>query len=253
MPPQMPSAPPAPPAGLSSYHVPPSSAPLRRVGALATISTLLVGLVGITGLFGTLTQAAVRDDARAFLAGTIDEDEFIEAFGATALLGALTSFLQLGAAITTIIVMYRFAANVRALGRTTTWAPGWAIGGWFVPPFVLYVIPFLMWRELWKASDPSVAAGDDRWKQGSVPVSFTIWWVLFGLVPIALLVGQGAAMLGGGLTAGSTEALAESLVDQYALTVAGGVATFAAAIAFVVSVRSLSARHRSLTGERPGS
>ena len=54
-----------------------------------------------------------------------------------------------------MIWMYRMAANHRALQRNGTWAPGWAIGGWFLPPGGLYIIPFLMFRELWKASDPN--------------------------------------------------------------------------------------------------
>ena len=49
--------------------------------------------------------------------------------------------------------MYRIATNVRAFQRQTTWSPLFAIFGWMLPPFVLYVIPFLMLRELWKASD----------------------------------------------------------------------------------------------------
>ena len=54
-----------------------------------------------------------------------------------------------------MIWMFKMAKNVRALGRQgLRYAPGWAIGGWFVPPCVLYVVPWLMFRELWKASDP---------------------------------------------------------------------------------------------------
>ena len=48
-----------------------------------------------------------------------------------------------------MIWMYRISANLRAFGMTTTWHPLFAIFGWFLPPVVLYVIPFLMLREQW--------------------------------------------------------------------------------------------------------
>ena len=66
--------------------------------------------------------------------------------------------------------------------------PGWAIGGWFLPPGLLYVIPMLVLRETWKAADPDVPPGDDRWKSGSVHPLLWVWWVLYGLAPLVFVV-----------------------------------------------------------------
>lgn len=233
-----------------SYQQPATTGRLQRVGGLATAATVLIGVVGAASLVTALVQGTIRDDARAYLAGDITEDDFIAAFGPSAGIGLLSSAAQIGAVVITMILLFRLAANLRAIGRNTTWAPGWAIGGWFVPPFVLYVVPYLMLRELWKASDPAIPQGDDRWRQGSVPIGLTIWWVLFGLLPIALLVVQGVGAVGGVAT-GGTEAVAESIVDRYAVTLIGGVVSFAAAIAFIVTMRALVTRHRTLIGDGP--
>jgi len=250
-----PPPPPPPPADLSvppgyvAYDQQPSTGTLSRVGGLTSATVILTGIVGVLSLATALLQGLARDDARDYLAGTISEDDFIEAYLPSAGVGLLVSLAQVATVVLTMILLFRLAKNVRALGRRTTWAPGWAIGGWFLPPLVLYVIPYLMLRELWKASDPDVAAGDERWKHGSVGAVVTAWWVLFGLIPLVLVIIQGANAIGGGLAAGDTEALAEMVTDQYALTVVSGVVTLLAAIAYIGLLRGLVDRHRRLTGE----
>lgn len=250
--------PPPPPADLSvppgyvGYDQQPSAGTLGRVGGLTSATVILTGIVGVLTLGTALLQGLARDDAREYLAGNISEDDFIEAYLPSAGLGLITSLAQLATVVLTMILLFRLAKNVRALGRRTTWAPGWAIGGWFLPPLVLYVIPYLMLRELWKASDPEVPAGDDSWKQRPVAAVVTAWWVLFGLIPLVLVIIQGANAVGGGLAAGNTEALAEMIADQYALTVVSGVVTLLAAIAYIALLRGLADRHRRLTGEARG-
>ena len=86
-----------------------------------------------------------------------------------------------------MVWMFRIAKNHQGLGRRLTWGPGWAIGGWFLPPLV-YVIPFLMVRESWKAADPDVPPGDTRWKSGGDSPLVWIWGVLYIVVPIVFFV-----------------------------------------------------------------
>ncbi len=49
----------------------------------------------------------------------------------------------------------------------TTFAPVFAVVGWMLPPF-LYVLPFLILRELWKASDPGTPVADEGWRRRPV-------------------------------------------------------------------------------------
>lgn len=214
--------------------------------------SILVGVVGVAALISAILSGGLRDTAREFRAGLISEDEFLESYVAVGLLG----FVQLAATVAaftlTVIVMYRLASNHRALGRVGRWAPGWAIGGWFLPPLVIYVIPYLMFRELWKASEP-----DDThvsWRDTPVSPVVSIWWVLYGLLPLGIIIaqfnqGSGTVGSGGGGLASTSEALAETLEEQYGLTLVAGIGTLAAAIAFIVMLRGLTARHRRLIGE----
>ena len=142
--------------------------------------------------------------------------------------------------VLTMIWMYRLASNHRALQRNGTWAPGWAIGGWFLPPGALYIIPYLMFRELWKASDPAVPAGDQRWKENRVGPVVTVWWVLYGLAPIPLAIAQGLSDFSARTFSGDTETLAEAIDDRFTITLVTSLVAAAAAVAYIVMVRQLS-------------
>jgi hypothetical protein len=152
-------------------------------------------------------------------------------------------------AVLTIIWMYRIAKNVRASGRSTTWQPAFAIFGWFLPPGVLYVIPFLVLRELWKASDPDTKDGGDGWRRSADNPILWLWFALFGLVTAVLFAVQLASGDMDSIAAPDTTSVAEGLADMGALAWLSPLVTLAAAGAWVVFVRQLTARHRRLTNE----
>lgn len=237
------------PPGYTAYANAPTVGKLSRVGGLSTALVVLVGVVGVSAVIAAVLSGGARDSARDFREGRITENEFLESYLAVGMLGLLQLVATIAAFVLTMIVMYRLAANHRALGRRGTWAPGWAIGGWFLPPLVIYVIPFLMFRELWKASDPDAPHGTDQWKRSPVSALVPLWWVLYGLVPLGLIVMQGAGSVGGGGFTSSTDALAETVEEQFALTLVGSLLTLAAAVVFIAMIRGLVARHRRLTGE----
>ena len=206
---------------------------------------ILVGLTASLALIAVLAAQGVRDDAQAFLDGETTNDEFLEAIAPYVLVSFVQLIAIVASAVLVIIWMYRIAANHRALHRTGTWGPGWAIGGWFLPP-LLYIIPFLMFRELWKASDPSVRTGGD-WRSGSVSNVVTAWFVLYSVVPIVLLFAQTDDTL---TSLGADERdLAETLSETQGSTILSAVVAAAGAIAFIVMARQLTERHRRLTGE----
>jgi ABC-type Fe3+ transport system permease subunit len=136
------------------------------------------------------------------------------------------------------------AKNQVELRRAGTWGPAWAIAGWFVPPCILYVIPYLMLRDLWKASDPNSA---EDWKRNPVGPIVHIWWFLFGLLPIAFI----SVTVGNfRFNANSDDVdAADKLVDGFNVSVASAVVQLAAAVAFLLLVTQLSARHRQTIGE----
>jgi hypothetical protein len=222
-----------------------AAVPLKRIGGIGRVAMLLVATTSAASVAAVAITATVTDDARAFLDGEIDRDDFLTSVAPFALVSFLQALSLLASAVLVIVWMHRLARNLRTLHRDTTWGPGWAIGGWFAPP-VLYVIPYLTFRELWKASDPEVPVGG-TWRSNPVSPLVTAWFVVFGPVQLALQLAQIGDTFSG-LGAGET-AMAEQITGSLAIpTIAAAVDVLAAGL-FIAMARRLGDRHRRLTGE----
>lgn len=238
----------APPPGYAGYT--PNlvdAVRLRRINGLRTAMLVLLGAYVIGAAITIATTPSVLDAADERRAGTISSDEFFSRIGPSGIAGALSAGVTLAIVVLTIIWLYRIVSNHRAIGRRTTWGPGWAIGGWFVPPLVAYVVPMLVLRESWKAADPTVPPGDDQWRQRPDNPVIWVWWVLYGLAPIAFII-AGVAFGTAGFGQNADE-LADSLRDNAGWTVAQGFVGILGAVAWALVVRNLSARHTELSGE----
>jgi hypothetical protein len=221
--------------------------PLKRVKGLGVASSVIVLIAGALSLVELAAGQAARDEAQQFRDGLLTETEFFEQAAGYLLVTVLIGLVQIVAAIVTIIFVRRVASNLRSLHRGTTWGPGWAIGGWFAPP-VLFVIPTLLLREAWKASDPDVPVGGDWRSRPGSPLPL-VWFVLYGLAPVVLLIAQTSSGGFDNVFGGSGDQVADSILDGRPSAVATALISAAAAVAWFVLVRSLSDRHRRLTGE----
>jgi len=109
----------------------------------------------------------------------------------------------------------------------------------------VFVIPTLMMVELWKASDPEVAVGGDwRSRRGS-PLA-VIWGLLYSGAWIMSLGANADSSLS---LSDQEKTLAEGITADPTLDIVIGVLMVAAAIAFAMLVRQITARHTVLTGE----
>lgn len=210
-------------------------------------------LAGIAGVISTIVLAPVVNKASQFLDGTITEDEFNDAYLSSQLLSTLQSAIGIAAGVFTIIWMYRIASNVRVFSRATTFHPIFSIVGWLLPPF-LFVLPLLVLRELWKASNPTTPAGDNGWKQSSVPRLLYVWFVVYGIIPGVLTtfvaVSTVQSVFDGGFTdTDNARVTAEALESAGQFTLASGVIGGVAAVVWIIFVKQLTARHVELTGE----
>jgi hypothetical protein len=219
----------------------------KRVGGPTKATKILLWIYLPLQIVPLIDLARITRQADRLLAGAITEQAFKDATTAGA--GAGVGLLVIPIAVLTMIWMYRMATNLRMLGRVgQTWAPGWGVASWFVPPCFIYAVPWLMFRELWKGSDPSCQAGDPTWKQRKPPRLFTVWWVMYGFVPIFSL--SASAQLVGALRSGETTLqLAQRYHDLRPAALAGGVLGMAATAVYIQLVRRLSARHMQATGE----
>ena len=218
---------------------------IRNVGGLSRWVIALPIVAAVAMLAGVMLSFGVQDDAEAFLDGSISEDDFLDRYAGASLLQGAGTLPFIAAAVVTLIYCYRIAQNHRSLGRGTTWSPGLAAGGWFLPP-ILFVIPMLMLHEAWKASEPSSPPGDDRWKQsGASPLVF-VWWALFGIVPLAFIP---STLRRFNSFSPNARDLAEMVTDGLTLQLISNVVQVAAAAAWAVLIVQLTARHRQFTGE----
>lgn len=250
MPPPPPPPPPGgltPPPGYVAYGGPGTmGSGVQKIAgvakALGTLMTIQIPLSLISALLGWQMAGKAAD----FVAGRISEDDFTSS--SRNLLTTLTSLLFLPIAVLTIIWMQRMAANLKAIGRVgLRWSPNWAIFGWFVPPCIIYAIPWLMFTELWRASDPGAMAGDDSWKRGPVSPLVHVWWVLYGLAPLLGFVS--AASLFAQIGTSDMLDYAEQLEKYKWMNLGLGLVSAGAAVVYLLLVRQLSARHMAATNE----
>ncbi|HNJ98238.1 MAG TPA: DUF4328 domain-containing protein [Ilumatobacteraceae bacterium] len=223
------------------------SAPLERVKGLGTALTVLLAIMAPLQLLAVFQQIRLTRAARDFLDGQISESQLENKFGVG--VGSLGGILVIPVAVLTMILMYKMAKNVRTLGRHTTFGPGWGIASWFTPPCVVYAVPWLMFRELWKASDPDVTPGDSSWRQGKVPAIINVWWVLYGLLPLIAIATSATYFVA--FRTGSTDwnDVAKKFNDFAAINLALSVVAVGTVIVYLVMLRMLVARHAAATRE----
>ena len=226
---------------------------LKRISGLAKWAMIATAVSGVVSVISAIALAPVLDKAAGFLDGTVTDDEFNDAYLFSQLLSTLGTVIGLAAGIFTILWMYRIASNLRVFSRRTTFAPVFAILGWLLPPF-LFVLPLLVLRELWKASDPGTAVGDEGWRTQSVNPVLYFWFVIYGIVPAVLQAviaySTVTSLFDGGFSiTDNTRVTAEALDSAGPFTIASGVVTVIGAVVWVVFVKQLTARHVELTGE----
>ena len=253
--PRPPAAPPppppppdlAPPPGYTAYSQNLStSVDLKRVGGIAKAIVILLAVYAVGTLITVAGTPRVVDSARDYLADRISEDDFTQDVGVYGLLSALSGAAQAAIVVLSIIWTYRIVKNHRAIGRTTTWGPGMAIGGWFLPPF-LYVIPTLVLREAWKAADPTVAPGHDRWKRGTGNPLLWAWFIVYGVGTVVLSAISSSLQFR--QFGGDADDLADAYADSLGVMIALSVLGLVSAVLWALVVRQWTARHTTLTGE----
>ncbi len=234
-----------PPAHLVAYGDPNyrGFASLQNIGGIARAIGILIMIIIPLDAASVVVGFGLRSKARDYLNGVITEAAFKRSFGLSVVISSATSLAMLGAFVLTIVWMFRMAKNQQAMGRVGTWVPGWAIGGWFLPPCVLYVIPYLMLRDLWKSSDPN---SGPEWKKNPVAPIITVWWVLYGLLPILFItVTFGTSSIRSQTTLNA----AKNLDDTFLASTVSSIVQIAAGFTYLMVVRQLTARHKLVIHE----
>lgn len=232
---------------------PPGAAPamMRRIGGLAASLTVVLWVTVASAVLGALAYAnrvVVAGDILDFDFGgggfqealdlqrrSDDADDFVTAAALIMIVCSLAVFVLL------LVWMWRVAKNAELAGRARPrFAPGWTIGGWFIPLANL-VIPVLVMQDLWRGSDPSVARGDPDWRRAAGSGLVGWWWATHLVAAIRF---------GGGGEADSRSEL-ERLRGFDAAASVGMLVAIAAAILLILVVRRITRRQESLFAGRP--
>ncbi len=231
-----------PPPGYVGYTERPTRS--RRITSLRNAILVVLVLVAASLVVRLAVTPGLVDKSKDFLAGRISESKYEDDLGAGAasLLGLLP---QVATIVLSIIWLYLMIRDHVEFGRRLTWGPGWAIGGWFLPPGILYVIPMLVLRETWKAADPRYGPGEDGWRSGPTHPALWVWWALYGIAPIAfIVVGLRSTTIGN--FGASTKDIAKSFVDNAGAMYAEGVVSLLAVVAWAAVVWLWTDRHNRL-------
>lgn len=218
---------------------------IRRIRGLALAIVILMGVYALASLLSLAVVGSVKDASEDYLANRLTDDEFDDELGAYGFGGLLSIVGLLAGVVVSVIWLYRIVANHRVLGRAVFWAPLWAIFGWFLPPF-LFVIPFLLLIESWKAADPQSPRGTDDWKRGGIAPVLIVWFAIFGIARTAATFLTGSPF---DQFSRDREKLAERFADHAAGVSLQAVVEILGAIAWAAVVWTLTKRHTELTGE----
>jgi len=248
--PPPPPPPPPPPGGLTPPPAYNGSTEVGhgvlRIASLSRVLWILMAVEAGLQLISTYLSWQLSGKAADFVAGTITEEQFKSA--AQSPLTSMAGLLFLPIAALTIFWMFRMASNLRAINRVgLRWAPMWAILGWLLPPCIIFVLPWLILGELWRASDPDAAPYDESWKRGRTTPLIHAWWVLYGLLPL-VGIATSASMFRQFQQDDLLE-FAQQQQQHTGLNIFLGLGTTAAAAVFGLLVRQLSDRHMRTTRE----
>lgn len=139
---------------------------LRGLGLAVVVAVGAASLTSFLFAFWPFAGVAVARKA----ARTEDANLLDTAAVAEGLLGAGTFFIMITAAVLLIVWLYRARVNLDKLGTAEgAMAPGWAIGGWFIP-FANLVIPFRVMAAVARGSLPP---------SGRLTALLWGWWLTY--------------------------------------------------------------------------
>ena len=245
----MSNIPPPPPLSPPPGYVP-YGAPGAAGGTFQNIGGLAKALVILSAIGAALSLALVglgfslRDKADGSLSA------FEDSLGPYVLVGLLAGAVGLAALVVQIIWTYRMAKNLRTLRRDGQgFAPGATIAINILGGCTLGILPFFMWRELWKGSNPESPTGDPNWKQSALGNIVIGWFALQLVTVVSTFSISIGSTFSAGFGTGKSSDLAEQLRDKVGVTAISGVLGVATAVAFILVIRQLTDRHMQSTGE----
>lgn len=145
-----------------------------KPGGGIAVTTIVLLILSMTFQVGIMAGELVM--LRAALSHDVEQAEIGLVISALAVIGQVLT-VTIPLVVFFCIWAYRVAANVRALGADgLRFSPGWAVGWFFIPIANLFV-PFSVFREIDRASQPTGFVDTEAWKSNAPGVVITLWWL----------------------------------------------------------------------------
>ncbi|MEI6402214.1 MAG: DUF4328 domain-containing protein [Actinomycetota bacterium] len=241
-----------PPPGYISYGGPGAAMPhqFQPVKRFTVALVVILAASMVVSLVAALWQAMFANDAQRFLDGLITQREFDSAYESFSQFSFIAFPLGIAGIVLSSIWSYRIANNLTNAGRAPiTWKSGLTILVWILS-CLLGVLPFLLLREHWRASDPELGFGDPTWKQRPVSPLVTAWFVANLVGQLASIVAVGSVMSNFDPNAADdATTLAKQFTDQADFIIPGAILSLVASVLLIMVIRALGARHMRLTRE----
>jgi hypothetical protein len=240
----------SPPPGYVAYGGPGAyPRDFQRIGGL-TKALVILNIISIAATaISLVVQLTLRNKALDFREGATTLDEFADELAPYLAISAILGLVALGALVVLIIWTFRMAKNLEVLGRRSRkFSPGATIAVNILGGCTLGILPYFMWRELWKGSDPEVPPGDADWTRRPIGQIVHLWFAAT-ILTFAVTLGLGVGNAVTRVNRGSDTTLAKQLDDQFAFIIISGLLTIVTAVLFLGLIRSLAARHMQATHE----
>jgi hypothetical protein len=192
---------------------------LRDRAMVASLAVVLSMAAAVVGAIALLQRRASVIDQQAGRGPSFER--FTEIDDRAVLLSYVDVGARALAGICVVVWFWRAYKNLKLMGRAAR-APGWAIGGWFVPIMNLFR-PYQMMKELARES-PRVRGGEGAGAVG-------LWWLLHLI-----------AFIGGWAAAALPEDTPDDVIRNDLLHVAFSGTWAVAGIALLVTIRTITRR-----------
>ncbi|MEP7114683.1 MAG: DUF4328 domain-containing protein [Ilumatobacteraceae bacterium] len=248
--PPPPPPPLSPPPGYVAYGGPGSfGGTFQRIGSLTKALVTLTSVTIVASASTLAVQLTLRSKALDFRADTITAEQFRDDLGPYIAIGAIAGLVGLATLIVQIIWTFRIAKNMEVLRRQSRkFSPGATIAVNILGGCTLGILPYFMWRELWKGSDSESPAGDPAWKQRPIG-QIVHMWLVANLLTVVVAGGLGVGNAITRVSRNSDATIARQLDSRFGLVIAAGILSIATAVIFLGLIRQLSARHIQSTRE----
>lgn len=153
--------------------------PFVSAHSLSKVVMVLLVLALVISAYGAVMQYSLTGTLAKLDAGKAVPQKDLQSHTEKMQAFNLVSFpLVMLTAVFFLVWIHRVYRNLPALGaRGLKHSPGWAVVSFLIPIIQLYK-PYFVMREIWKASDPEVDAGDGSAWQGARGSSMlNLWWL----------------------------------------------------------------------------